>query len=121
MSCDVVELARRYVDVWNETDPGERLRTIHALWAEGGTERTRSRLTKGYEALAARITASHEKNVRDGRNRFVLRGSDSNGDVVKLEWEMVATADGSTKATGSYVLTLSEEGKILGAYFFSNS
>jgi hypothetical protein len=118
---DAVALAERYVGVWNEADSRERLRTIHALWAENGMERTKSRLTRGHEALALRITASHEKNVRDAHNKFRLRRSDRNGNVVKLDWEMVAVEDGSTRATGSYVLILSEEDKILDAYFFSDS
>lgn len=118
---EVTELARRYVSVWNETDPEQRRGLIRSLWSENGMECTKSRITQGYVALEARITASHEKNVREGHHRFLLRGSsERNGDVIKLDWQMIHVPDGRIKATGSYVLVLNEVDKIRGAYFFAD-
>jgi hypothetical protein len=119
---DATELAQRYVSVWNESDPAERRRIIRDLWTEDGMECTRSRPTKGYSELEARIAASHEKNVLDAQNRFVLQGkADRNHDVVKLDWRMIQTKNGLVKATGSYLLFLNVEGKILSAYFFADT
>jgi hypothetical protein len=85
-------------------------------------ECTGSRVTRGHEALENRITASHQRNVRDGRNRFLLRGNPQrNHDVIRLDWEMIHLPDRAVRATGSYVLLLEAAGRILGAYFFSES
>ena len=115
-------IAKNYVSVWNETDPERRRQRIYSLWVENGIECTKTRLTSGYAALEARITASHEKNVRDGNNRFVLHGNaDRNHDVIKLDWQMISVTDGVVKATGSYYLALDGGDKIISAYFFADS
>jgi hypothetical protein len=119
---DPGEFAQRFVELWNETDPERRRRTVRDLWAAEGTECTSSRLTRGHEALETRVTASHHRNVRDERNRFLLRGiPQRNHDVIQLDWEMIHVPDGAVRATGSYVLILEATNRILGAYFFADS
>ena len=119
---DADDIAENYVAVWNETDLERRRQRIHSLWAEDGMECAKSRLTRGYAALEARITASHEKNVRDGGSRFVLHGNaDRNHDVIRLKWRMIHVPDGGVKATGSYYLVLDHADKILSAYFFADN
>lgn len=118
---EVTELAERYVSMWNETDPRQRGKVIRELWAEDGMECTKFRLTRGHTELESRITASHEKNVRDAGCRFVLLGNaDRNHDAVKLNWKMVCVEDGTVRATGSYMLLLNKDDRIIGAYFFSD-
>lgn len=118
---DANDIAERYVAVWNETDLEQRRRQIYSLWADNGIEYTKSRLTSGYAALETRITASHEKNVRDSGNKFVLHANaDRNHDVIKLNWQMLHVPDRTVKATGSYYLVLDDEDRILRAYFFAD-
>jgi hypothetical protein len=119
---DGTELARRYVELWNETDAAARRRMIMTLWAEAGMECAGGRVTRGHAALEARVTTSHERNVREGGNRFLLRGRPArNHDAVKLDWTMSHVADGAVRATGSYVLLLDGSDRIVAAYFFADS
>ena len=116
---DYDELTDRYVAVWNETDPEQRRRRIRELWSEDGIECTKQRQTQGYAALEARITASHEKNVRDAGYHFrSCRNADGHHGLVKFNWEMLQKSDGAIQATGFYILLLNNAGKIRTAWFF---
>jgi hypothetical protein len=116
---DYNELADRYVAVWNERNAESRRSRIKELWREDGIECTQAREVQGYESLEAQITASHEKNVRDGGHVFrSCRNAVGHHNLVKFNWEMIKTAGGSVEATGSYVLRLDNEGKIYTAWLF---
>jgi hypothetical protein len=116
---DFNELADRYVAVWNEQDPEQRHRRVRDLWIEDGIECTKARETQGYAALEARITASHEKNVRDAGCLFrSCRNADGHHGLVKFNWEMIRTGDDAVQATGFYVLLLNDTGKIRAAWLF---
>ena len=72
-----------------------------------------TREVRGYAALEARVTGSHEKNVRDAGNHFrattnarVLR------DVVTFEWAMLAAGTDDVLATGMEILIVDEQWRI---------
>jgi len=97
------ELARRSVRVWNETDPQARRETIEALWAAGGRHLMGANDATGYDALEARVTASHERSVVQSGNTFrpptaiqALPG------VVKFRWDMAKRASGEIAASGRF-------------------
>jgi hypothetical protein len=113
------DLMDRYVDVWHQTDPERRRQTIEALWVPNGEHYVGTREVRGYAALEARVTGSHEKNVRDAGNHFhattnarVLR------DVVTFEWAMLAAGTDDVLATGMEVLIVDEQCRIRFDYQF---
>ena len=113
------DLVDRYVDVWHQTDPERRRQAIEALWVPDGEHYVGTREVRGYAALVARVTGSHEKNVRDAGNHFhattnarVLR------DVVTFEWAMLAAGTDDVLATGMEVLIVDEQCRIRFDYQF---
>lgn len=116
---DAQRLADRYVAVWNETDPERRRRAIVELWTPDGRHYVGTREAHGYAALEARITGSHEKNVRDGRHRFRARlDARALRDAVTFHWEMLPADGERVVATGLEFLILDREGRILVDYQF---
>ena len=118
---DFNDLAEQYVAVWNERDADRRRRRIEALWAPEGMECTKSRLVQGHQALYERVTASHERNVRDAGNIFRSCGNaDGHHGLVRFNWTMNVDRTGAVVAAGAYILTLDDSGRICAAYFFSD-
>ena len=113
------ELAERYVAVWNETDAAVRRKSIADLWTREGQHYARTLEARGYDELEKRITGSHEKNVLSGGYRFhANRDAQALRDVVTFGWEMLPAAGGDVAASGSIVLVLDDQGRILSDYQF---
>jgi hypothetical protein len=131
-----VELAEKYVALWNEPDAERRRRMIAQLWAQDarhvlqppeeireiaarpGIGATAILEARGYEAIEARATSAYEHWV--GSEGLSFRGRDDAdrlGDVVKLHWEAVAR-DGTVSAVGLSVLVLAADGRIERDYTF---
>ena len=113
------DLADRYVAVWNEPDAEARRRAIAALWAPDGGHYIGTREAHGYAALEQRIAGSHQKNVRDGGNRFrVVTGARALRDVVTFFWEMLPAGSETVVATGLEFLIVDDQGRIITDYQF---
>jgi hypothetical protein len=113
------DLADRYVALWNEADADTRRQAIEALWTPAGRHFVKALEAVGYEALQQRVTGAHEKNVRDGGNRFRARQDVRQvRDVVTFHWEMVPVAGGEVLAVGLEILVVNDEGRILTDYQF---
>lgn len=131
-----VDVAERYVALWNEPDADRRRRRIAALWApEGrhvlqppdeiravaaqpGIAMTAILEARGYEEIEARATSAYEHWV--GTEGLSFRGRDDAdrlGDVVKLHWEAVAK-DGAVTGVGLSILVLAADGRIERDYTF---
>ena len=131
-----VEVAERYVALWNEPDAGRRRQTIAALWEEDGThilqppQEIRELAAqpgiamaaileaKGHDEITARAASVYEHWV--GSEGLSFRGRDDAdrlGDVVKLHWEAVAK-DGTVFAVGLSFLVLAPGGRIERDYTF---
>ena len=116
---DAQELADKYVAVWNETNVERRRRQIAALWVPDGQHYVDVREVLGYEALEQRITASHNKNVRDGGHRFrAAKDARALHDIVIFHWEMLPATKHRVAARGFEVLRVDAEGRILVDYQF---
>ena len=115
---DHVELAKRYVALWNEDDDEKRRETILDLWAVGGRHVAPSIDVRGHDELVARVGRSHERWVVGEGCRFRQRG-DATGhhDVMRVAWEMVDGA-GHVESTGTEILALDDRGKIVCVYQF---
>jgi hypothetical protein len=113
------ELADRYVAVWNETDPARRRTTIAGLWAPDGRHYVGARQACGHDELEARVTGSHEKNVRDGGFQFrAVKDARALQDVVTFGWEMHLRDSERVVATGLEILIVDDERRILVDYQF---
>jgi len=126
---DPKELADRYVAVWNEPDAERRRKTITELWTEDGVHllqppqeirqtaaalgMTPTLTARGHDALKVRVTRAYENFVASGE--FVFRPRDNTArldDVVKFNWEMVRSSDGTVAAVGLEILVLDDDGRI---------
>lgn len=113
------QLADRYAAVWNETDPKRRRDEIRELWAPSGEHYVNAREVRGYAELEARITGSHEKNVRDNGNRFrAVKDARALRDIVFFHWEMLPAGSEVVTASGMIILRVDATGRILVDYQF---
>jgi hypothetical protein len=131
-----VELADRYLALWNEPDADRRRRMIAELWTEDGRHflqppqeirgiaaqpgigLTAILEARGYEEIEARVASAYEHWV--GSEGLSFRGRDDAerlGDVVKFHWEAVAK-DGEVFGVGLNVLVLAADGRIERDYTF---
>jgi hypothetical protein len=111
-------LAERYVAVWNEPDAPLRRQRIAELWTPDGANFTKSLEARGYEALEARVRASHEKWVRDGGCFFRARDVQSHHGAVRLKWEMVSVSGGGVVSVGYDFFVLAEDDRLRNDYQF---
>ena len=113
------QLADRYVAVWMETDAQKRRRAIAELWTPDGEHYVGMRKVRGYDALEQRVADSHEKNVRDGGNRFrAALDARALHDVVTFHWQMLPAGSEEVVATGLEILLLDQQGRIRVDYQF---
>jgi hypothetical protein len=130
-----VELADRYVAVWNEPSSEVRREAIGALWAEdglhilqppeevakaaGALSITAVFQARGHDELCARVSRAYEEFVASGRLFFRLRGEVARvHDAVRLSWEAVSTSDGTVSGWGTDFLVLDADGRIRADYQF---
>jgi hypothetical protein len=113
------DLARRYVHIWNETDPAARHAEVARLWVENGAHYVRAREVHGHADLEIRVATSHQTNVAERNYRFELAGGVEHlRDLVKFNWRMVPQGGGAVAATGSIVLLLADDGRVCTDYQF---
>jgi hypothetical protein len=113
------DLARRYVHIWNETDPAARRAQVAALWIENGTHYVRTREVHGHADLETRVATSHQTNIVENNYRFeVAGGLEQLRDMVKFNWRMVPHGGGAIAATGLIVMRLGEDGRVHTDYQF---
>jgi hypothetical protein len=113
------DLIDRYVAVWNEPDRDTRRSRIESVWAPDGTTCYRLLDARGYEAIEARVAASWERWLREGKYIFRPARAASHHRAVKFDFAMVATADGKIEAQGLCYLLLDENDRIAHDYQFN--
>ena len=113
-------IAERYAAIWNQTDPAQRRRDIEAFFAPDARHYVKDREAVGYDALEARVTGSHETNVRDGGNRFrPAPGAQQLRDLVIFDWEMIpANGPETVLAVGREVIGLDSQGRAMTDHMF---
>jgi hypothetical protein len=118
MTEDLASLIERYVELWNEPDPGLRRKTIEALWAPHGSNYTASMEAIGYDALDARVTSAFDSYVGTGQYRFRPGvPAVEHHNAVKVQWEMVNLADDTVASVGLEFLVL-DGGRIVSDHQF---
>ncbi len=112
-------IAERYNALWLQTDAAQRRRDIEAFFAPDVRHYVNEREAIGYDALEARITASHEKNVRDGRNTFRVHSAQQLRGIVIFDWEMIpANAPKTVLAIGREVVGFNDRGQAVTDHMF---
>ncbi len=116
---DAQQLAERYANIWNEVDLEKRRTAIAHLWRADGRHFVKTTQVQGHDALERRVTASHEKNVRDAGYLFRVVGQAQRlPGVVTFNWQMVKPAMGDVVATGLEFLEIDGDGLIVTDYQF---
>ncbi|MFL6126243.1 hypothetical protein [Actinophytocola sp.] len=128
-----IELADRYVAVWNEPSAEVRRAAVCALWTEDGvhllqppeeTVKAADGLSvtavfqaRGHDELTARVARAYEEFVATGQMSFRRRGDVARvHDVVRLGWE--AVSGGEVVGRGTDFLVLGADGRIRADYQF---
>jgi len=130
-----IELADRYVAVWNESSPEARRATVSELWAEDGVHvlqppeevvDSASRpgigvtavfLARGHDELVARVESAYTEFVASGQMIFRRRGEVARvHDVVRFSWE--AVSGGEVVGWGTDFVILWADGRIRADYQF---
>lgn len=100
----------RYFSAWNAGDDEERAKAVAAAWTEDGSYTDPLAQVAGHQELAAAIAAAREQFPGC---EFRLTGDvEGHHGIARFSWELVVSADGSSPAAGSDVLTLAEDGRI---------
>ena len=119
---EAIEIARRYLAMWNEPDSERRRQIIHDLWSPDGACLSEHLEPRGYEGLEARAAAAHERWVVQGGFRFFpLEDATGHHNVVRFRWKMALTGEAEPESTGQDFFVLDESGRIVVAYQFVDS
>ena len=131
----LVDLTRRWFELWTEADPHARSRQVADLWATAGAQvlvdppqAMRDAATelafpvprlevRGHDEIDRRVTRAYELFIEPGEYTFKATGD---GDavllapaLVGLAWEMVTVANGTVAGSGYDVIALDDDGRIL--------
>ena len=114
-------LLERYVAAWHEPDLERRAAAVRALWDEHGALVNGIAEYRGWAAVATAITRSHDAWVGTGHRFRQARQPVSHHDAIRFSWEMVAPDGATVISTGTNVLMLSGDGRILSDYQFTDA
>ncbi|WP_035793708.1 nuclear transport factor 2 family protein [Kitasatospora mediocidica] len=108
--------ADRYVELWNETDPAARRKTVEALWAPEGSYFNFLAESRGHEAIATQIGYAHDAYAAGG---FVFRSQNNavgHHNTVRFNWVMVSAETGALEAIGFDFVVLDDNGLVTADY-----
>jgi hypothetical protein len=115
------DLIDQYVAVWNEPDAVQRRRRIAEVWAPNGATCYRLLDARGYEAIEARVTASWDRWLREGKYVFRAVQAMSRHQAIKFDFAMISTGDGRVEAKGLSYLLSDGDGRIVHDFQFNPS
>ncbi|MER6681920.1 nuclear transport factor 2 family protein [Streptomyces olivaceoviridis] len=102
--------AERYFAAWNADGAEAIAKAVSEAFTEDATYTDPLVDVAGHEGLAAVIAGAHEQFPGF---EFRQKGSvDGNHHIARFSWDLVSTADGSSPAGGSDVITIAEDGRI---------
>jgi hypothetical protein len=132
---DMIDIAERYLAIWNEPDADVRRRMLGELWAEDAVQileppqearAAAERLdmsgsfeSRGHGELERRVTSAHEEFIAPGGYDFIgPKDLARLQNVVKFRWEMVPKGGGEVAGAGLEILILGNDGRIRLDYQF---
>lgn len=104
------DVAARYVEAWNEADPGRRRTLVAALWTEDATYSDPLMQGQGHDGIEALIGGVQAKFPHF---RFALsdRPADGHGDHLRFSWDL-GPEGGEAVVQGTDFAVLAEDGRI---------
>jgi hypothetical protein len=122
MTDDAETFVQQFVNVWNESDSKLRRLAVKSLWAVNGRHYMGAHNVGGHEALEARVTASHQRNVAEGGGWFRPATTiQTLPDVVKFRWDLAKRGSDEVLSAGVGFLVRESSGKIVADYLFAES
>jgi len=132
---DALDLADRYVALWNEPDAERRRKAISDLWTEDAVHILQPPVevlqaaaalnigatfqTRGHRELEARVARAYDQFVAPGEFTFRRRDNVARlGDVVKFSLDMMPTGGGDPAGSGLEFLVVAADGRIRLDYQF---
>lgn len=109
MMTDASQIARQYLDVWNETDAGRRAALIAQTFTEDATYVDPMMQADGADALGTMIGGAQSHFAG---HRFVVRGTpEGHNNRVRFSWSLAA--DGAAPvAYGTDIAVVAADGRI---------
>jgi hypothetical protein len=111
----MLEIIKRYLDAWNETDAAARHSLVASLWAADGSYTDPLADVRGPDAIAGLIGAAQQQFPG---LVFTLGGpADANHNQARFTWHL-GPAGGEPVVIGFDVMVLSEDGRIASVHGF---
>ncbi len=111
----MLEIIKRYLDAWNETDAGARHSLVASVWAADGSYTDPLADVRGPDAIAGLIGAAQQQFAG---LVFTLGGPvDANHNQARFTWHL-GPAGGEPIVIGFDVMVLSEDGRIASVHGF---
>jgi SnoaL-like domain len=107
---DAKQVADRYIETWNETDPAARLTLMESLWAEGASYVDPLTSLTGQDEISEFIGGIQSRVP--GHEFRLLDGVDAHHDVLRFGWELVPADGGEPLAIGFDVAVTKGDGRI---------
>lgn len=116
------ELAERYIEVWNESDPQARRSAVKQIWSEDALCCTPVADYVGREAIEGRVAAAYDKWVQQQGFVFRPRGAaDEHHGGLRVRWDMTPSAGGEPVSSGEQFLLLDDDGQVRYDYQFMDT
>jgi hypothetical protein len=112
---DIEHTVRRYLEIWNETDPATRRAAIDELWAEDGTYTDPMAAARGRDAIDATIAAVQGQFA--GLTFAPAGPVDAHHDIARFTWQL-GPAGGEPIVVGFDVAAFDGDGRIARVYGF---
>jgi hypothetical protein len=106
---DAIDVARRYLVIWNETEPGDRYRRIAEMWNPDGDFVDPVATGQGYEQIDQIVNRVQQQFAG---HAFQLIGEpEAVGSNVRLSWAL-AVDGGHPAMKGTDILRLTEDSRV---------
>ena len=113
---DLTGIVERYLESWNESDPGARRDAVAEVWAPDGSYTDPLADVRGHEAIDAVVAGA--QGMFPG-HVFRLAGDvDTHHDVARFGWELVPAAGGPALVVGFDVAVVAADGRLRSVYGF---
>jgi hypothetical protein len=107
---EAIDLVRRYLAAWNESDPGARREAVEAVWSDEGKYVDPLASVSGHDEISALIGTVQQQ--LPGHTFRLLDGIDSHHNVARFWWELIPVDRGHAVAEGFDVAVFDDDGRI---------
>ncbi len=107
---EALDLVRRYLEAWNESDPDIRRAELETVWADDGSYVDPLAAVTGHDEISALIGMVHQQ--APAHVFRLLDGVDAHHNVARFGWELVPAAGGESIAEGFDVAVTNDDGRI---------